>query len=503
MQFIRLSALKMAFPETAFPLETAASDDFRTRFYAFVSGLQLTIPETEQWLSALAAPETILFMEWTEQETELAFLLDQQPKLCAFRNRTRITGHAMFPAFQRFITPFLHVRLVKLLADASGETLRDGMSFIPLMTERASEFVQQVVYDRLKPRQAKVLQNIAEAKTENELLLTVSKELNPVLIETLNGFTGAFYSAKTAWIEVLRATAEHKAATRRLVVHLSKELGKLHLNPDHKNELEFLEKSVRSGQVKVEGRRMPVKRVIALSIAGSAIVVLIVFLWKLPVEAEQQPEQERTSFMDFSVDERLKIDSLLQHERMEREHQDNTVDQSDLDYVGQQLQVKIPFANQDAERIFSKWESCDSTNIRPRTEDSKRDGRAFPTTEKLDTKKGTITARFQNDTELSVLIVVFRDKEDEYVYSEYVEKNAGTRFRLNPGEYLFVLPGSKVPEHLKAERLPFEQADSRFFDALGDRYKVEYGSTQSIKLVWKALNSHDFYLVDLNGALSR
>lgn len=504
MRFIRLSTLKTQFPEYRFPLTGTEADTFRPVFYASDSAKNQSIPETEQWLLSLQSEEFVLFLDWTEQERNLTQVLEGTETFRPFQNNTRVTQHAMFERYRKFVTPFLQPRLNELLSDCKPEIWQDALTYLTLLTERESELTQQIVYDRMREQHALAEQLIRKAKTEDELLNLVRNNLKPELIAALNLFTPAFYQAKTAWIQLLRLVAEHSAATRRLVLYMSKELQQLHLNPDHLKELQELDKSVKSGEVKVESTSWPLKRIIYLSLGLAALVALIIFIWLIPAKPVEETPQEKTAFMDFSVGERKTIDSLLQEIRMQREHpDDNALDRSDMTYVGEELVVNIPWKNQAAERLINDWMERDTINRTPRTEDSKADDRSFPSTELLSDKKGTITARFQNDTPLSVMIMVFRDREDEWVYTQYVEKNGIISFQLNPEDNLFVLPGSKVPNHLNAGGLPFEQLDSRFFENLETAYVVDDNSPHKIKLIWKALNSYDFYLIDINRALNK
>lgn len=504
MRFIRLSTLKTQFPEYRFPLTGTEAETFRSVFYASNIASNQSIPETEQWLLSLQSEEFVLFLDWTEQERNLTAVLEGTDTIRPFQNSTRMTQHAMFERYRRFVTPFLQPRLNETLTACKPEIWQDALTYLTLLTERESELTQQIVYDRMRKQHALAEQLIRKAKTEDELLHIVRSNLKPDFIAALNLLTSVFYQAKTAWIQLLRLVAEHPAGTRRLVLYMSKELQQLHLNPDHLKELQKLDKSVKSGEVKVESSTWPLKRIIYLSLGLAALVALIIFIWLIPTKPTQEMPQEKTAFMDFSVEERKTIDSLLQDLKMQRERlDDNALDHSDMTYVGEELIVNIPWKNQAAEQLINDWMERDTINRTPRTEDSKADNRSFPSTELLSDKKGTITAKFQNDTPLSVMIMVFRDREDEWVYTQYVEKNGVISFKLNPEDNLFVLPGSKVPNHLNAGGLPFEQLDSRFFENLETAYVVDDNSPHKIKLIWKALNSYDFYLIDLNSALNK
>jgi hypothetical protein len=423
--------------------------------------------------------------------------------LVPFRNRTNVLNHALFPRFQSFITPFLYPRLNESMNNTKPEQWQTGLTYIPLLHEREADLVQSTIYEQLRVIYQDLENQISWSKREEDLLRAVRLYLNPQLIATLNLFTPSFYRVKTAWIRILKQVAYHPAGTKRMVMHLIGELKSLQLNPDHSAELRELEREIRIGAVKVEDAPVPARRIV-MTVVGALLIALLIYVvfWIVPADPERDLPQERTAFMDFTVEERRTMDSLLQNLKMERRHND-AIDGGDMTYVGEELVVKIPWKNQDAEYIVSHWKEKDSINRTPRPEDSKKEYRAFPMTEPLKEKNGSVRAKFQNDTELSVLVVVFKDRADEWVYSQYVEKHAVVNFKLYPEEHMLVLPGSKVPKHLNAGALPFEQVDSRFFDNLDNTYTVDYLSPSSVKFVWKQLNNYDFYLLDVSGALNK
>ena len=504
MQFIRISTLRQLFPDQQIPVPSSEAEAFRHVFYASEIAHKNSIPENEQLLAHLQTEAFVLFMDWIDQERQLVELLEGK-RLEAFANATNILQHALFPAFRKFVTPFLYPVLLDKLRSGDALVLRDGMTYIRLLEEREADLVQHEVFGHLQRRIDEAETDIRKAKSEDDLLQVFRSYFTPVLLETLNSFTQSYYRVKTAWLMVFRSLTHHSASTRRLVLHMITELRKLDLNKDHLEELTDLEKSIKIGAVKVERDSVNIKRTVLLSLLGVFIVVLIIVVWKLPTKPVYDKGQEETAFMDFTPAERATMDSLLRNVHMESEVPDDRIDESDMDYVGEELVVNIPWNNQDAEYLISQWreQEADSLSKNPQTAYSKKDTRTFPMTESLQDKKGSIAAKFQNDTELSVFIMVFRDRADEWVYGQYVEKQGIVSFKLNPGEQLLVLPGSKPPKVLRSEELPFEQVDSRFFKALKEPYLVDPLAPSKVKLVWKSVNNRDFYLLDLNRALNK
>src|SRR3989338_7595647 len=88
MQFIRLSTLRQQFPAVHFPVAVSDQDALREAFYANECASQNSIPEKEQWLISLQSEEFVLFLDWTEQERNLASLLDENGQILPFQNTT-------------------------------------------------------------------------------------------------------------------------------------------------------------------------------------------------------------------------------------------------------------------------------------------------------------------------------------------------------------------------------------------------------------------------------
>lgn len=503
MQYLRLSVLKKEFTDFHFPVPSEETGRFRDVFYASQLARTLSVYESEQWLTDLRSEASVLFMEWTDQEEALPDVLYGKPIRIPFQNKTKLKEHALFPEYREFITPFLYPKLDKGLADPSPETRHAGLTYSVLLMERELELVQEKVFaDQLREQEA-LIRELSAASSEEALVDALQPYLRPLFFETLNLFGPALYRARTRWMEVLTGVSAHRFSSRRLMLHITGQLRQLELNPDHRSELRELERAIKEGAVEVERREIPWKRMLVLTAGVLLIGGLIRFIWSVPVTSERLEMENKTSYMSFTEAERKTMDSLLHQVTQQQQQQANGIDQEILPYVGVDLRLKQPWKNETARDLFAAWQRQDSTSTQPQTNESKPEKRVFPGTEKLASKSGSILAAFSNSTDKSVMVLVFRDRSQQPVYSRYIEKDSIITMKLNPGEYLFVLPGTKVPEDLKYDKLPFSQVDSRFFRHLAHGYVVDEFSPLSVKLIWKEVNNMDFYLLDVSGALNR
>ena len=504
MQYIRLSDLRKQFTEFEFPLSPNETDRFRDAFYAGEFAKQAPVHESEQWIANLANETFVLFMQWTEQESDLLEVLSGGVIRHPFRNRSNLKQHALFRKYQAFITPFLYPQLEKGLRNTSLETWNAGLTYVPLLEERESGLIQEIIYDQLKDNQELLERGIAKAVSEEALVRELQPYLRPVFFEMLNLFDKSFYRVKTNWMEVLIGVSAHRFSSRRLILHIARQLHQLELNPDHVQELKELDQDIKTGAVEVEASYFPWKRAIILGVCVVLICGLMYFIWSVPTTSSAREEMEnKTSYMSFTEEERKVMDSLLSQAKEEQQQPSDVIDEQILPYVGIDLVLKEPWKNETIRDLFAVWETQDSTSQAPQPSESKPESRTFPATNRLQSKPGNILAGFRNDTDQSVMILVFRNEHQHVVYSQYVEKQKVIDLKLEPGEYLVVLPGTKVPKNLSPRKLPFEQIDSHFYEHMNNSYIVSSKSPQKVKLVWKEVNGRDFYLFDLNQALER
>jgi hypothetical protein len=174
---------------------------------------------------------------------------------------------------------------------------------------------------------------------------------------------------------------------------------------------------------------------------------------------------------------------------------------SNLPFVGIDLVKERKWNNELFGELYKHWGNNDSVPYTTFFTQGKPVSKPYVKTRYLDRKTGAITTELHNETAMMVLLVVFQNDKKEPVYTEYVEAKSVAEWKINIGDYLFVLPGNKAPSDLAFGELPFKELDQHFFENLGISYRVDYFNGKRIKLVWENLGNNESYLVDLSGAL--
>jgi hypothetical protein len=486
----------------SFPLRASDTETFRALLY---QRMPAEVYENEFWIRTLSSDSGILFMNWTDQSAGLAGLLAAGRISGPFRDEHNIRSHTFFKGFREFITPFLFPVLDRELRQSPMERWEPGLTFAQLLEEKKREDAEQIVYVQLQEEMEQFQRNAARAGSEEELVKAVQPYLRPSFINLLNAFGPSFYRARSNWMDALLGVAESPWSSRKLMLHIARQLEPLEMSKAHREELKQYDRDVRSGAIAVDKPEINWKRGILTLIGGAAVVVLIWVIWRVPSKASDKDEDQGfdTSYMSFTPEERAAMDSLLRQASATNEEQEETIDgMEDLSLVDIDLELRAPWKNKLADRLLNSWSKADTSAAAPDPKTSFPDKRAYPSTLPLSQKNGTSQIVLSNNTDISVFVMIFEDVPGGAVHTAFAAKKSALNFKVNAGDRLVALPGSAVPVQFTDGNLPFGQIDSEFYRQLGIVYQLSASATTA-KLVWKKVNNSEFYLLDINGILKK
>jgi hypothetical protein len=295
--------------------------------------------------------------------------------------------------------------------------------------------------------------------------------------------------------------AYHPKSSSRFLVYLTNKLLEINFTAEHKKQLSNFGTDVKKGKIVVESTRISWWRLSAILFVILLCGAGIVALFFVEADPEIDQLQEKTAYMEFSKQERLKLDSLITEIKSEERMVNDSQLDSDLPFVGIDLVKERHWGNALFRKLYRDWGNNDSVPYTTFFTQGKSFGKPYVQTKDLDRKTGSIAVELHNETDRMVLVVVFQNNPKEPVYTEYVEAKTLVEWKINVGEYLFVLPGNKVPSNPEFGDLPFRELDQHFFENLGIAYRVDYINSNKIKLVWENLGNNESYLVDLSGTL--
>lgn len=269
-------------------------------------------------------------------------------------------------------------------------------------------------------------------------------------------------------------------------------------------QINRLEKEIKDGEYQFEKNVMPWKRTVLLSSVLLLILTFSIGIFFYNPEPEFPPRQEETSFMKLTQKERDKIASLIQKEKeMRRKKVEELGLDSNMPFIGEELVLRKHWTNERFEKIYDAWSQNDSVVLSSSISKSKQFKQPFSTTNDLRKKKNGKTTFFRNETQQSVLVVVFLDERNEKVYTTYVAANENAQINLATNEIMMILPGGAINENAKDTEMPFNEIDHKFYDNLSLAYQMKPNPPKDVKLIWESLGGTEYYLVDIYNVLNK
>lgn len=498
MQFIPISNF-----DSIVQLPISDSDFERVRNYIYTDEkfTKYGIEEKEWCIHELKEEQKVLFYQWVSQLKSLEQLLVSGKLTAKFEDKIGLTENAFFPKFKSFISSYLYPVLRKNFEANKSEFL---LSYAELLTDLESDEVQMFVRLQLMDKLNPLKEKIEKAKKDTEIHVLLEKEVSPETWNLINSFTNRFYAVKTSWVEYLIQLAHHPKSSKRLMLYCIQKMRLLKLKEQHVMQINRLEKEIKDGEYQFEKNVMPWKRTIVLSSILLLILTFSIGIFFYNPEPELPPKQEETSFMNLTQQERDKIASLIQEEKeMRRKKVEELGLDANTPFIGEELVLRKHWTNERFEKMYDAWSQNDSVVLSTLVSKSKQFKQPFSTTNDLRKKKNGKTTFFRNETQQSVLIIVFLDERNEKVYTTYVAANENAQINLETNEIMLIVPGGSINENAKDTEMPFNEIDHKFYDNLSIAYQMKPNPPKDVKLIWESLGGTEYYLVDIYNVLEK
>lgn len=499
MKYLRLGAVKKENPNLQFPLSEDQKEEFLETFKKLFP--DATEIDQTQFLSVCSNPKGIIFASWTEENPGLINTLKKGEFTELFVDSSKLQEHALFEEYKTFIELYLFPIFTDQFSCLSSKNIHFFMSYSVLLPAYQQNLVQDSLSDWIFKQKEELDTALNKAKKDTDLHRLIDSFLNPNMLTALDLLNVNHYRVKTHLLEFFMSLAYHPKSSTRFLMYLTNKLLEIRFTDEHRKQLSNFGTDVKQGKIVVESTRIPWLRlslaILILLLCGLGVVALFF------VEADPETDtlQEQTAYMEFSKEERLKLDSLITEIKSEKRMIEDAQLDSNLPFVGVDLVKKRDWNNELFGKLYKNWGNNDSVPYTTFFTQGKPTGKPYVKTRDLDRKKGEIVAELHNETNMMVLLVVFQNNKKEPVYTEYVEAKSVAEWKINIGDYLFVLPGNKAPSNPTFGELPFKELDQHFFENLGVSYRMDYFNGKRIKLVWENLGNNESYLVDLSGAL--
>lgn len=436
-------------------------------------------------------PEKIVFYGWIDQNNDLIQLLKGTFPTKPFKDTNLWMGHALFPSFSDFLTPFLVSSCLKFKSEQQLSRLSNLFSFLPLMRNDERMVLEQELYKKVNEKLKTLFQQTKNSTNENDLLQLTESICCHEVLAIINLLSRSSYHLKVAYIDQVLAIFEHPFCTPRLGYRIVSQLQVLELNPEHKLKLGEVEVNLKRGNL-LQDKITPKRRINFRQIASLFTLVVLIFsayyLFNYkPLSPKDEDLNSTSSFEKFSKEERMQLDSLLRSARGSiEENQDDRDKYLWTQGNGTSLSLRPTLKNERMEELYADWlidaslhengvyDSCVSSN-------KSKNSFLFPGVKQASALVGKEEVFIQNNSEYSVYVFVFDDFKNGIVASQVFEKGETIKLKLTVGNNLLFVAGNdmvkyEVPKN--AATVPSKNFNHHFC-------KVDYNFSESLFIVYK------------------
>ncbi len=478
--------------------------------------------DLKAFTSNIEDPNNLVFYGWVEQNKALLNVLTGDKNPLPFIDGAKHLEHKFTPKYKRFISPFLAEQLLHFSGEEDMSKLSHALSYCKLLDEDHSAVVESQLFKSIKARLVAMQSSVKSIETEQGLVDLVKPLCSNEIIDSVNNLSKASYAMKLDYVDSMLAVLRVKSCTTRFANWVLKQMEGVKLNTEHEHKIVDLKRELREGELEVRnhgGGRTPIRWksiVMAGLLLGVVAVVFIIINYKPFSEVNDPQFTNSSSFKQFSKEERIKIDSLLQAMNGNKREEEQYYDQG-IPLIGQSstLTLRKEFKNPIMERIYNDLlkdadnqatgylDSCETRIKYTRASDVKD----------IALKAGDVEAVIKNESDYDILIYIAENNASGSVHSLFVEKGKTEVFSLNKYNTLMVVAGNnyqvyEAPSNVTKEELPtkkfkhhFCQTDDNYRESINSSYKVIDKTQDKVKFMVMGGSGSYFHLIDLNGVL--
>ncbi len=486
---------------------------------------QLSEIEFITLIQTISSEKLIVFDQWIQGNLVLLNLLTKENLSVNNFDIDSLKNHFLFPEFKRFLSPYLIPILVKNCENKSLKELLIVASFINLLDKNSSPILQDKIASELRKKHQKIVEESKKVASEKELIQTIGFAFSNELISILNHFDEQYYSAKVELIENGIQFFKHPKTSNRVAFWIINQLNLLQLNQEHLQKLNEIQQSIRNGEDLYFKRKALVSNKINW-IKTSAIFVSLTLIgfavyYFLQQNMDVKDIETKSTFSNFSKEERIKMDSILKTIKKKEEVEETPFDAGNgylhLTPLEIQLKNRNPFRNEKIEnfvQISSKVQelmqanevdSC--VNIKNKSLNSINFFDFKPLSKQVAQKK----MYFKNESTYQILVLNFEDKKDGLVYYKILKPEEDFNFLAKENSSFLFVPGKNLSEIIESKtsilsssnKYHFCFADEYFENNLFQSYKLKSIPQEQVKLLFNESSATSFYFLDLYEAFEK
>ena len=482
--------------------------------------------EFSKFVTSLNSSKTILFHDWILQNSALYTLLTKG-EITYFEDISNHLKHQFINDYRVFLSPYIAEKLSPYfqgpaLKKNEINLLSIAFSYTQLLDQNDRATVEYQLFYGINERIKKELKDAKAIDDEATLIDRITPLCDETILLCVNSMSKASYVLKINFVDDLLSVIKYKSCTPRFANWIIKKLEKITLNKEHEHKVSDLKRELKTGELSVRNHgksKMPFKwtHIITLVLVGSIGFFIFWVIKFEPLNDLDDPVfANETSFMQFTPEERRKIDSLLHEMNGTFKEDENFIDQG-TPIIGKsdQLTIRKNFNNTNLERIYQDV-IIDAELREDLIQDSCRAPIAFTPitdTKNLAKKEGRIEAMIKNESGYDVVLVVAEDKVRGAVHSYYIKKGETAVFKINQYNLMLLIPGNEYSKYNAPNNISSDQLPSKKF--LEHFCEIDYNCRESINTMYKIVNRYEgktkflllgdiganFHLIDINGDL--
>ncbi|MFT5777137.1 MAG: hypothetical protein ACI837_000068 [Crocinitomicaceae bacterium] len=403
--------------------------------------------------------------------------------------------------------------------------LYHAFSFVQLLDLEHRAVVESKLFSSIGQRleEGKI---IAKAATEEQVLIDTIKPLcSDEIIGSVNYLSRASYALKLNYIDRILDFLRVKACTVRFANWTLRRIEGVELNTEHNYKIIDLRRDLATGELSVRNRakgRTPIRWKTIGSVIFMLGMVTFVFwiLYFQPFSTVEDPQfTNNTSFKEFTQDERIRIDSLLQE--MDNQYDPNLIEidpMNPYDMGGASLTLRNAFINTTMERVYEDLVlDAELKDTYPQDSClSKKNSLTFKRVsgvKNLSTKSGINEVIIKNESDYDIIVYVSENIANGGVYSLILHPDKTETFKMNIFNTIFIVAGNdyqkfKAPYGASTGALPsdkfthhFCSTDGNYAETIDSSYKLIRPRNGVTKFMVMGSKSGYVHLVDIHKTL--
>ncbi len=468
-------------------------------------------------------PSSIVFYGWIEQQGGLMVTLLGKG-ISIFEDKPKHLSHTLGEAYKKFISPCLSKILLNYHITNDAD-LRNAFSYVQLLDTDHRAVVESKLYSSIENRIKDAKRKLRGSDDEQVLIDNVKPLCSDEIIGCVNYLSRASYALKLAYIDQLLNFIRSKACTVRFANWVLKRIENVLVHDEHAYKIIDLRRDLNVGNLKVRNHakgRTPIrwKSIITfLFVLGTGAFVFWILYFQPFSEPGPDDFVDNSSFTEFTLDERKRIDSLLQE--MDHKFDLNPIEidpMNPFNNMGADLTFRKEFENPTMERVYEDLVlDAEQKEIYPQNTCLSKNNlvkfKRVKGVKSLETHSGVCDAMIKNESDLDVLLYISENMQNGSVYSMIIKAGKTGEFQMDIFNTLFIVVGNDyqafeapkgaLPENLPSSKFTYHfcSTDENYAETINEVSLLQNPRVSVTKFIVKGSRNGIVHLVDVHQAL--